>query len=357
MSKRPRERVTISEVAKACGIAVSTVSNALSGKPYVRKETRKKVQEVAAQMGYRPSPVARALRTHRSATIGILVPDISNPVFSWIVQGIDGVVSEEGTTLFVCNTEGRVDKQIHYMQTLSDRQVDGLILVSQHTDGAEISDLLDKGPPFVLLYRRRRDAKTDFVGIDNEHGIREAMKHLIELGHRRIAFVHGPEGSTSVEERFAAYRAVVDEEGLSAEANLVFQGDYSIEGGLQAGKFFLEQDPRPTAVLASNDFSALGVVEAAGKLGYRVPEDVSVVGYDDIFIAGMPQVQLTTVYQPKRKVGAAAAKLLLQRVRSSRRGRPKDVIFPVELKVRGTTGAAYSEASAAPWERDEVLVP
>lgn len=308
-------------------------------------------------MGYRPSAVARALRTSRSSTIGVLVPDISNPVYSWMVRGIDELVFREGTTLFVCNTEGRKDKQAHYMRTVIDQQVDGVILISQHTDGPEISELLDNGPPFVLIHRRRRGEKEDYVGIDNGAGMRMAINHLMELGHRRIAFVRGPSSSTSVEERFDAYRAVVGEAGLSAEANLVFQGDYTIEGGVQAGKFFLDQDPRPTAILAANDFSALGVVEAAIKLGYRVPEDISVIGYDDIFIAAMPQVQLTTIYQPKRSIGAAAAKLLLQRIRSSRRGRPKEVIFPVELRVRSTTGPVYAEASAAPWQREEFLVP
>lgn len=349
--------MTIGDVAKACSLAVSTVSNALSGKPYVRKETRRKVQEAADRLSYRPSAVAQALRTSRSSTIGVLVPDITNPVFSWMVRGIDDVLFREGRSLFVCSTEGREDKQIQYMHALIDRQVDGLILISQHTHGDDIEAILDNGPPFVLIHRRRRGHKEDYVGIDNDAGMRLAMNHLVELGHRRIAFIRGPTTSTSVEERFGAYRTVIAEARLAAEANLVFQGDYTIEGGMQAGKFLLEQVPRPTAILAANDFSALGVIEAAMRLGFRVPEDVSVIGYDDIFIARMPQVQLTTVYQPKRDIGGAAATQLLRRIGALRRGRPKEVIFPVELHVRATTAPAYSGSRVGPWEQDEVLVP
>lgn len=357
MPRRSRDRVTISDVAKACGLAVSTVSNALSGKPYVRKNTRQKVQEAAERLGYRPSAVARALRTNLSSTVGVLVPDISNPVFSWMVRGIDDVLFGEGRSLFVCSTEGREDKQIQYMQALIDRRVDGLILISQHTHGEVIEDLLDHGPPFVLIHRRRRGHKEDYVGIDNHSGMRVAMNHLMDLGHRRIAFIRGPSTSTSVEERFDAYQEINAEAGISMEANLVFQGDYTIEGGMQAGKFLLEQNPPPTAILAANDFSALGVIEAAMRLGFRVPEDVSVIGYDDIFIANMPQVQLTTVYQPKRAIGGAAATQLLRRIDSARRGRPKEVIFPVQLRVRATTAPAYSEGSIGPWAKDELLVP
>lgn len=350
-------RVTIGDVAKACGLAVSTVSNALSGKPYVSNKTRREVQDAAERLGYRPSALARALRTNRSSTIGVLVPDISNPVFSWMVRGIEEALFSEGRSLFVCNTEWREDKQIQHMQALVDRQVDGLILISQHTQGGVIEEMLDSGPPFVLVHRRRRNHREDYVGIDNEAGTRLAMTHLMELGHRRIAFIRGPTTSNSVEERCDAYNAVIARAGLTVEANLVFQGDYTIEGGIQAGKFLLEQTPRPTAVLAANDFSALGVIEAAMKLGYRVPEDVSVVGYDDIFVANLPQVQLTTVFHPKRDVGRAAADLLLLSIGAARRGRPKEIILPVELRVRATTAPVYASPSIAPWRSDDVLVP
>jgi LacI family transcriptional regulator len=329
--------VTIRDVARECGIALSTVSNALAGKPYVSKETRQHVKEVAERLGYRASSVARALRTNRSFTIGVLIADVANPAFPDFVRGVEDVAIREKCSLFVCNTDGDIERQIWHMQSLLGNRVDGMVLISQHVDDDRVRDLLDNGPPHVTLQRRSPRFDDDYVGSDNVGGITEAVDHLAELGHTRIGFVRGPMGSSTAQERLEAYRAAVSRLGLDADPELVFDGDYTMPTGHRAGRFFLALPRRPTAIMASNDINALGVIDAATEMGFDVPDDLSVVGLDDIALAAYGRINLTTIHLQKRAMGVTAAELLMKRVRAKRRGQSRIMTFPTHLVVRGTT--------------------
>jgi len=333
-----RRRITIKDVAEACGVVPSTVSNALAGKAYVRPETRKAIEEAAARLGYRVSPIARALRTQRSFSVGVLVADIANPTFPEIVRGIEDVLRAAGCTLLLCNTDESVILQAEYMRALQDRMVDGLILVSQHLGSPEIDAMLSHAPPAVLVHRRHRDRVQDYVGLDNAGGIVLGLEHLRSLGHRRIAFMCGPVESTAVAERVEAYRRFVRKHELDSDHRLVVQADYTREGGYRACATILALDPRPTAILAANDVAALGALEAAARMRVRVPRDLSVIGFDDIFVSALDAIALTTIVQPKHEIGAAAAQLLLRRITSGKRNyRPKEILFPTQLVVRKTT--------------------
>lgn len=333
--ERPRKRVTIKDVALECGLALSTVSNALSNKSLVTKETRKRVEEAAKRLGYRASSIARGLRTNRTSAIGVLVADIANPSVADHVRGIDDVATRENLSVILCNTDDDEDRQVMLMESLRDRNVDGIILISQHCREARVRDLMDD-VPFVLMHRRSSDFADPYVGTDNHQAIKSVMDHLTDLGHSRIALVEGPQDSSTVHERQAAYREIVRMKKLDDDEALIIKSDYGLEAGLQAGEHIFGMAKRPTAVIASNDMNALGFLEAARQHGVRVPEDMSLVGADDIPFAKFSGVDLTTTRPPRRKMGVCAADMLVRMIQGQDLAGEAH-IFSTELVTRGST--------------------
>ena len=331
-------RPTIRDVARAAGVALSTVSNALLGRPNVRAETRERIEAIANSLGYRPSPAARAMRARRSFNVGVLVADVANPTFSDIVRGIEDVLIVSDFRLFLCNTDGDIDKQVAYMRDMIDRQVDGLILLSQNLEDPRIVSILSGDFATVAVHRRNLRTRFDYVGLNNADAIRKAVRHLVELGHKRIGFVRGPQGSTAAAERLRSFNGAMKASGLTVEPAHIVQGDYKFAGGVKAGRLLLAGPRRPTAILASNDLCAIGIMEAASQAGLAVPADLSVIGFDDIFLASLPLVGLTSLHQPRREIGAAAARLLLSRIADPRGAGPaRQEIFDAELVIRKTT--------------------
>ena len=320
-------------------MAPSTVSNALAGKPHVSAATRGRVLDAVEKLGFRALPAAQALRAPRSLAVGVLIWDVANPSFPDFVRGIEDVVVREGCTMLLCNTDGREDLQIRHMRGLLQRGVDGTILISQNVVSPEVRALLRSSPPFVLV-QRRSEERYDFVGSDNRAGILSIVRHLRTLGHRRIGFVRGPPHSSTAAERFAVFRSAVEQHGLDPDPELIYPGDYASASGFQAAMLMLQGRRPPTAIIASNDLNALGVMEAAHQLGRSIPDDVSVVGFDDIPIAALSRISLTTVHQPKRDMGMAAAELLLRRISKSDSDPPREIIFPTRLVIRGSTSVA-----------------
>ena len=329
-------RITIRDVAAATGHAVSTVSNALAGKRHVNEETRQQVKEAAERLGYRPSAVARSLRMKLSSTIGVLVPDVSNPAIPEFIRGIDDVAVREGCTILLCNTDELLERQVSQMQTLLDRQVDGMILISQHCDAPEVRKLLDGKTPFVLIQRRSERYRDDYVGSDNLQGMRDSVTYLHELGHRRIGLVTGPASSSTAQERLEAFEATIADLGCDEDPDLIFRGDYTVEAGFDAMHHFAGLSNRPTALIASNDIAALGVQDAASELALSIPDDISLLGCDDIQIAGLRRINLSTLRLPKREMGASAADLLMRRIHSKRPPTPREIIIPTKLVTRGS---------------------
>lgn len=333
-----RKKVTIKDVAKASGLALSTVSNALSGKQYVRDETRELVNETARRLGYRASAVARALRMQRSFTIGVLIADVANPSSADFVRGVEDVVTREKCTMLLCNTDEDEERQILHMQTLHDRQVDGMVLISQHCDSPRVRALLNSGTPYVLVQRRSANWKDDYVGSDNREGLAEAIRHAHALGHRRVGFVTGPLESSSARERLETFRQESLRLRLSQSKSMIFEGRYTFDSGMEAGHYFIGLKNRPTCILASSDMNALGLMQVALDQGLRIPGDLSVIGLDDIVLANLKSINLTTIQLQKRDMGAAAAELLMKRIRQPSKA-SKQVILPTRLIVRGTTAS------------------
>lgn len=331
-----QKRVTIKDVARETGLAISTVSNALAGKDLVKPETRAFVVETAERLGYRASIVARSLRAQRSYAIGVLIEDVSNPSAAAFVRGVEDVANSVGCTLLLADTDSDLERQVTAMRTLIDRQVDGLVLISQHLDDSRVRKMLTSGTPSVLVQRRSPDLALDYVGSDNAGGVTEALRYISRLGHSRVGFVTGPMHSSSAHERLGAFQACAAELGFEDFESLIHEGRYSFGSGIEAAGFFSGLRAPPTCIFASNDMNAIGLIQGLTERGMATPKDVSVVGLDDIDLAGLKAIDLTTVRLEKRAIGAEAANLLLRRVEEP--DRPFEAsILPTRLIVRGTT--------------------
>lgn len=333
-------KVSIRDVASAAGVSLSTVSNALTGKDNLSEETRSRVLNVVDRLGYRASVTARALRLQRTFTIGVLLADIANMSSPDFLRGMEEVADREQYSLLVCNTDGQAARQQQLMAMLLDRQVDGLLLLSQRSDLPEIRALLERFPAFVLIQRQTRRFDDNFVGADNAGGMAQCIRHLVGLGHKRIGFIRGPRESSTATERLEAYRNLTAQYRLDADPVLVLQGDHQVGGGYEAAKRFFALRKPPTAIISSNDMCAMGVMNAAYESGVRIPEEVSLIGMDDIAMCSFGPINLTTIALDRKKVGATAAELLLDMIKRKRPAPPRQIIFPMQLMVRRSTGPA-----------------
>jgi LacI family transcriptional regulator len=341
--KARQKRATIRDVANFSGLALSTVSNALSNRRYVTEDTRQKVLQAAEEVGYRVSYIARSMRTQRTFSLGILVGDIANPFFPEIVRGAEDVASAEGYNLILCNTDYREEKQKAYIQILRDQQVDGIIIASQIQKSDEILPLIEEGVPLVLINQRYPGAETDYVGVDNSRGMAEVCEYLWRLGHRKIGFIRGREGSTAAQDRFDGFVQGMKALGGEHDDRLVQPGDWSYGSGATAARRMLAMVNRPTAIIGGNDLMALGAIEAIQEFGLRTPQDISIVGVDDIFVSAMPWASLTTLRHPKWTVGATAARSLIARINDPETPISR-VIIPPEFIVRGTSGSVAGKS-------------
>ncbi|WP_413739964.1 LacI family DNA-binding transcriptional regulator [Sodalis sp. RH14] len=340
------KRPTLLDIARECGLSRATVARALSGKGYVNPQRRQLIHDTAERLGYRTSAIARALRTQKSATIGVLIADITNPIFPEIVKGIDEAVSVDNYTLFLCNTDEDVAKQRALIRSLLDRQVDGLILISQ-TVADEALALLQAGPPCVFVNRRPDPLFGDYIGPDNAMGVAQLLEHLYALGHRRMAYVAGPAASSTAQERRACFIREMARLGCPVPEGFIIAGSYQGESGRLAAAALLECAPPPTAILAPNDFVALEIIALLNERGLRVPDDISVTGFDDAFKLGVGGLYalraqgLTTIDQPKRQLGRLAGEALLKRM--AQPGAPfATTLLPTLLAVRDSTAPAKS---------------
>ncbi|WP_158782380.1 LacI family DNA-binding transcriptional regulator [Pantoea sp. BAV 3049] len=340
----PSRRPTINDIAEKCGLSRATVARALSGKGYVKPQRKALIHETAAGMGYRISTIARALRTQKTATVGVLIADITNPIFPEIVKGIDEVLTAAGNTLFLCNTDENQQKQQNIVRSLLERQVDGLILVSQSISEETLA-LLQDGPPCVFVNRQPEQLPGDYIGPDNDQGVRQLLEHLYGLGHRRIAYMGGPQTSSTARERQRCFQREMQRLGCKIPPTFIIEGSYHSDSGRSGAAALLACDLPPTAILAANDFVALDTIAFLHQRGMRVPEDISVTGFDDTFkpafdgLNALRNQGLTSIDQPKRELGRLAGEALLKRIANPLLP-VSEKILPTTLKVRETTGPA-----------------
>lgn len=331
-----RARPTIYDVARLAGVSTATVSRALNGTGKIAPGTREAIDAAVEQLGYQPSAAARTLVTRSTQTIALLLPDITNPFYAELVGGIQARALEAGHTMLLCTTEGDPEREEQYLSLLLAKQIDGVLVDGLVLPPDRVARFVRDGLPIVCLDRDIDSASIPLVQVDNQLGAHLATEHLLELLHRRIAHVEGVPELRISQERVAGYLRAHHAVGLEPDARLRAVGAFTEEGGYEATRMLLDRSEF-TAVFAANDLSAMGVLNALVESGRRVPEDVSVVGFDDLRLSRFTTPPLTTVHQPAREIAQRATQLLLDLAA----GRPVTELLHLlepELVVRGSTG-------------------
>ncbi len=318
MTERPvTDRVTLIDVARAAGVHASTASRALNPetRDVVSDPTVKRVLAAAKALGYRPNPLARGLRTDRTFTVGIVVPDLETPLFPPLVRGAEAVLGGEGYTLLIGNTDNDREHTEAVVGTLVERRVDGLILATAELDSALETAVQSEGTPIVLVNRETKADSVPAIVGDDRVGIGMAVDHLLGLGHEQIGHVAGPLRVSTGAGRAQAFRDHIAGLGLDAVEKVEAADWFQMEPGAEAASALMERHPELTAIVAANDLLALGTLRALHEAGVRVPEDVSVTGYNDMPFVDFIRPPLTTVRVPYRQMGVLAARTLMRLIK------------------------------------------
>ncbi|MGI6131736.1 MAG: LacI family DNA-binding transcriptional regulator [Bacillota bacterium] len=304
---------TIYQIAKIAGVSAATVSRALNDSGCVRAELRDRIRSIAKELDYQPNSLARGLLNKRTYTLGLVMPDITNPFFPAVARGVEDVAHSHGYGVILCNTDGSPHREGDCLTMLRTKCVDGIIFIASHVRAKHLEGLRRAGIP-VVLADRRLEGVHDSVLTDNVGGARQAVSHLLSLGHRAIAVVVGPANLATTEERLSGYSIALCEHGVEFDPGLVFEGDFRQHSGYELALKIADMGPMPTAVFAANDLMAVGALAAFSERGVRVPDDIALVGYDDIMISRVTTPRLTTVAQPKYEMGTTACETLLKRI-------------------------------------------
>jgi LacI family repressor for deo operon, udp, cdd, tsx, nupC, and nupG len=337
-------RSRMKDVASLAGVSTATVSRAFSMPGVVSEEVRQKIKRAAEELDYNLNAVARNLRRSDTGTVLVVVPDIGNPFFSKILKGIESRARELSYSVLIGDTAHDLGQIEEYARQIFTKRADGLILLNGRTPafqsfghaGRAIADR-SKGPPIVAISERIPGMRLPTVRIDNVDAARHAVQHLLEFRHQRIAHIAGPHGNILTKERLKGYLTALRAAGLKADREMIVHGDFSIAAGRAAVRLLLKSHSKPTAIFASNDEMAMGAMAELKSLGFRVPHDVSVMGFDDIEFAEAYDPPITTVRQPRFEMGRAAMSLLGQRLRGEAI-KSEEIILPSELIVRDSTG-------------------
>jgi len=329
-------RPTLRDVASAAGVHPATASRALNDatRGLVRPETVERVRAVAGELGYQANPIARSLKTSRSETVGVLVPDLTNPLFPPIVRGIEDELAASGYTVLTANTDNDPQREATSVAAMQARQVDGLIVATALIEDPVLRETAARGVPMVLVNRTTERLDVSAVAGDDATGIARTVDHLVGLGHADIAHIAGPLEVSTGAVRERAFRAAMRDHGLPDSRVVVAEG-YSEAAGRTALLELLGPDG-PTAVIAGNDLLALGCYDALEESGLRCPDDVSVVGFNDMPLIARLRPPLTSVRVPQYELGVEAARLLLDRL-SGRTLTSRVVLLPLSLVIRGST--------------------
>jgi LacI family repressor for deo operon, udp, cdd, tsx, nupC, and nupG len=306
-------RVSIKDIAKAAGVSHSTVSRALSNSPLISAETKARIQQLAQEMGYSPDAIARSLVTQRTNTVGIVVTTITDPFVAEVVQGAEDAAQENGYSVILASSASEPERELAAVEMLRAKRVDGVIVTSSRVGALYLEHLERIGVPVVLVnnHNAQSGRYTFSVSVDNQHGGHLATAHLIERGHRHIAYVRGPADHSDDAERLAGYRQALDEAGIPFDPALLLPGNGRLDGGERAHAALADLAEPPTAAFCYNDMTAIGLISAARRAGPSVPWDLAVVGFDDIPLAAHIHPPLTTIAQPQHRMGRQAMGMAL----------------------------------------------
>ncbi len=332
-------RVRMADVARQAGVSLMTVSRVVNNKDDVSADTRQHVQVTIKQLGYRPSDVARGLVTQRTGAIGLVVPDVSNPYFSEVVRGAEHVAYAKNYSVLLCNTEEDTERELAVLQSLEEKRVDGIVLCSSRLAEDELEEAISRHPAAVLVNRRLEFTDEQngvgVVTLDDVAGGQMATRHLLKSGHRAIGFVAGPPTSHSGRGRMEGYRIAMTGTGISPSSQWIRYCAPTVEGGRASTRELLSTQPELTALFCFNDLVAIGALQTCVDLGRSVPDDLAIVGFDDIPLAALVTPALTTCRVSRYELGTQAMNLLLGRIDGCT-DECREIVLPTELVVRNS---------------------
>lgn len=329
--------ITIYDVAREANVSMATVSRVVNGNPNVKPVTRKKVLEVIERLGYRPNAVARGLASKKTTTVGVIIPDISNIFFAELARGIEDIATMYKYNIILSNSDQNKDKELHLLNTMLGKQVDGIVFMGGNITSEHVGEFEKSPVPIVLAGSIEETEQIPSVNIDYEQAVFDSVKEFIDKGHRQIAFVVGPlHEPKNTERKLKGYQRALQEAGLPYNEELVVEGDYSYDSGLEAFDKLLEAAQRPTAILVGSDEMALGVAHGAQDKGYKIPEDFEVVTSDNTRLSLMVRPQLTTIVQPLYDIGAVAMRLLTK-LMNKEEVSEQIVVLPHRIEHRQST--------------------
>jgi LacI family transcriptional regulator len=325
----------IREVAAKAGVSVTTVSHVVNQTRFVAPETEMRVRQAMRDLNYRPNTLARSLRRGETKTIGLILPDSANPFFAESARLLEEAAFNQSYSLILCNSNGDLNKELRYTDVLFNKQVDGIIFMAAGDDTQSLLELINRKFPVVIVDRILDHIEVDAVITDNYQSGFMATQYLIENGHRHIGIIRGPSNLTPSAQRVTGYRQALTEAGIVIDPNLEVTGDFHFESGYKATQQLLKKLPM-SAIFACNDLMAIGALRAIREAGLSVPEDISLIGHDDIELAAYSQPALTTIAQPIERLAETAIQYLLERINQPDIA-PRRAILPNQLVVRQST--------------------
>ncbi|MGC9521573.1 MAG: LacI family DNA-binding transcriptional regulator [Anaerolineae bacterium] len=334
---------TLKDVAKRAGVAPITASRVINDSGYVSDETRKRVEAAVEELGYVPNRVARSLRSKQTHTLALVITDITNPFWTTVARGVEDVANADGFSVILGNTDESEAKEYDYVRVLLQEQVDGFLLVPAHSASRSVTLIQKQQVPLVIL-DRAVSAPVDTVRSDSEGGAYDLTRHLLSLGHRRIAILSGPQEVSTAADRVAGYQRALVEAGIPLDEQIVIYGAFTQPGGYEMTQEVLRLRPRPTALFAANNFIAVGAFRALREAGLQTPEDMALVAFDDIPLTFTMEPFLTVAAQRAYEMGQVATRLLFKRLTEDDPSGPEEILLPTDLVVRRSSGKSLQPA-------------
>ncbi|MFA7370533.1 MAG: LacI family DNA-binding transcriptional regulator [Sphaerochaetaceae bacterium] len=311
---------TIRDIAKLAGVSKTTVARALNNDGYVKEETKKRIEKAVKELNYTPNHIAKVMRTNKSATIGIFIPDYANPFYAELFKGIEEVTRKAGYMNLVCQTAEQSDVELFYIKELLKRQIDGIIYCTynESNEGQKYLQKISRKTPIVCMDPVFRDLGLSCVVSDGYNGTKQAVKKLIVTGSKQIAYIKGPEAHAVTKERFQGYRDALIEAGIPINEKLIFESlDFKMASGSMAANYFISLRQKPEAVMAATDVLAIGALKEFRRRKIEIPNELRIVGFDNIPLASLVEPSMTTVAQPISQLGVTAAQLLIQKINNN----------------------------------------
>lgn len=326
-------KVTIKDIAKEAEVSVTTVSRVLNNKPDVGDDTRAKILKIIDEMNYNPNSVARGLVMQKTHTIGLIIPDISNPFFPQVARAIEDKAQKLGYSVIFFNTDNHLEREKKAVELFKSKQVDGLIVSLSLGNEEILKELKASNYPVVQIDRSVFNDIYPLVSIDNKNSSYQMIEYMLKKGHKRIAHISGDLNTTTARERLAGYKKALQDYEIEINDDYIIEGDYTQHSGFEAMQKLIELKERPTAVFAANDLSAAGVYKALFAAGLKIPDDVAVAGHDDINLASLLRPELTTMKQPKYSMGERAVTVLMKMINDQEK-EIEDQILKTNLIIR-----------------------